>query len=143
MTILFSFALAFVVIYLYYTITDVRKMSTELKKVTADVQSLATAVSKLNNEVNDVQKIGMDVNNMLASELQKCCVMPQVQVCEQKEAQDDAQSVDTVDIKKMLNDEDEDEELLAPAQDTEQENDPVAVPPPAPAKKPVSRKKST
>jgi hypothetical protein len=48
LAILFTFALAFVVIYLYYTISDVRKVQLELKKVQDEVVGLQKLVTTLN-----------------------------------------------------------------------------------------------
>jgi hypothetical protein len=133
MTILFSFALVFVVIYLYYTINDVKRMHEDIKKVQTEVQSLTTTVNKLNTDVVEVQKMGADVgkvfnmNEMLSQELnslfngpqfvqldpstivQKACqgdicVVPTTTPVQQSNEDDDADSVDTTDMKKMLND---------------------------------------
>jgi hypothetical protein len=41
MMILFTFALVFVVIYLYYTITDVRKMQRDIARLSSEVSALA------------------------------------------------------------------------------------------------------
>lgn len=155
LTILVTFALIFVVIYLYYTITDVRKMSVELKKVTQDVQTLSSSFAKVSNDLIEVQKMGLDVskmfnmNDMLTHELngllsQQIGVTQPIQmscnaeVCTQVEQTaldvDDTESVDTADIKKILNDDDATDEIIS-----EQVQEPVK---PAP-KKSAPKKKST
>ena len=48
LAILFTFALSFVVIYLYYAISDVRKVQLEVKQVQEDVASLQKLVTSLN-----------------------------------------------------------------------------------------------
>lgn len=137
MTILFSFALVFVVIYLYYTINDVKKMHGDIKKVQSDVQTLTTTLNKLSTDVTELQKMSTDVgkvfnmNEMLSQELNSLfnshpqfiqidpasvavppgacdadiCARPGKQTTNVV-ADDDADSVDTNDIKKMLNDDD-------------------------------------
>jgi hypothetical protein len=164
MTILVTFALVFVVIYLYYTINDVRKMSVELKKVTQDVQTLSTSFAKLSNDLVEVQKMGIDVNKMFSmndmltqelngllsqqmpAKLASECVATAVsnEVCnangvcvkttstvEQAAIEDDNESVDTADIKKILNDDDE---------SPEEEPVPEVVAPPPEPTKPVAKK---
>jgi hypothetical protein len=137
-TILVTFALIFVVIYLYYTITDVRKLSLELKKVSVDVQTLSNSFTKLNGELLEVQKASLDfnkvfnMNDMLTNELtgllnNQCqgdqCEIKTVQV-EQTDIEDDNESVDTTDIKKILNDDDEEPE---PEPEPALEQEPVLV----------------
>jgi hypothetical protein len=145
---LVTFALIFVVIYLYYTITDVRKLSLELKKVSVDVQTLSNSFTKLNGELLEVQKASLDfnkvfnMNDMLTNELtgllnNQCqgdqCEIKTVQV-EQTDIEDDNESVDTTDIKKILNDDDEEPEpapeqepvlVQEPVQELELELEPV------------------
>lgn len=147
MTILFTFALVFVVIYLYYTITDVRKMSAELKKVTQDIQTLTATVSKLNNEVAEVQKLSVDVNkvfsmnDMLTQELngilnnqisittglpQSAPAVCADDVCPIPDDKDETESVDTADLKKMLNDDDDQQE---PTNTPVDDGTPISIPP--------------
>jgi len=156
MTILVTFALVFVVIYLYYTITDVRKMSVELKKASQDIQTLSTSVAKLSNDVVEIQKMGLDVNkmfnmnDMLTQELNGLISQQLTQsqpVCKESvcvtqveqtaiEADDDDESVDTADIKKILNDDE-------PEPDAEPEPEvPVQEPEPVKTVKKATKKKS-
>jgi cell division protein FtsB len=143
-TIIFTFALIFVVIYLYYTIIDVRKINTDISKVTKELQSLTTSVSKLNSDIAEIQKTNQDVtrifnmNDILTQEINN--LMPMVNkltdnvipefpfqsyplgeservectdnVCVIPNDEDDKDSVDTVDIKKILNDDDNDSVAL-------------------------------
>lgn len=136
LTILFTFAIIFVVIYLYYTIIDVRKISLDIKKLSQDI-------TKLNNELTEIKKTSVDVNKMfnmndvLTQELNSLlniqdikiegscvgidtgnkCTIGEVPgdsgasgtVQSPIELDDDDESVDTIDIKKMLNDEPEPE----------------------------------
>lgn len=162
LTILFTFAIIFVVIYLYYTIIDVRKISLDVKKLSQDI-------AKLNNELTEIKKTSADVNKMfnmndvLTQELNSILNMqPDIKIeqgsftggttcpigetsadcatgitagnSEQSpiELDDDDESVDTIDIKKMLNDEPE---------DTEPEPEPVVAVVEELPKKKISRKK--
>jgi outer membrane murein-binding lipoprotein Lpp len=71
--ILFTFAVVFVVVYLYYTINDVKRLNTEVKKLSTDVaklsQDLTNIVSTMSNFNKDVMdmKAG-NVNNLLVKQ---------------------------------------------------------------------------
>ena len=126
--ILFTFAIVFVVIYLYYTIGDVRKMSGEVKRLTADV-------SRLNQDVQNILssiKIGVPTSSNAALVQQKPAAQPvptpvvvQTQVTktvsnapqcaatessedeDDVESENDASSVNTEELKKIINDVDD------------------------------------
>jgi len=162
LTILFTFAIIFVVIYLYYTIIDVRKISLDIKKLSQDI-------TKLNNELTEMKKTSVDVNKMfnmndvLTQELNSILNMqPDIKIegscigidtsCTVSapatatatatatgagtvqspiELDDDDESVDTIDIKKMLNDDPEPEPAV--------ESAPEELP--EPPKKKITKKK--
>lgn len=71
--ILFTFAVVFVVVYLYYTINDVKKLNAEVKKLSADVvkmnqdmQNIISTVSAFNKDVWDLKAgVPSNVNNLL------------------------------------------------------------------------------
>ena len=161
LTILFTFAIIFVVIYLYYTIMDVRKISLDIKKLSQDI-------TKLNNELTEIKKTSVDVNKMfnmndvLTQELNSLLNMPDIKIegscvgtCTVGDApatasasatiqspielDDDDESVDTIDIKKMLNDEPEPEPELEPEPETVEIVEPVVVQ--EPPKKKITKKK--
>jgi hypothetical protein len=170
LTIIFTFALIFVVIYLYYTIIDVRKVSSDLNKITKELQSLSTSVSKLNNDIAEVQKTNQDVNrifnmnDILTQEINN--LMPMVNkltdnkvtesdiisytsvectddICTIQNEEDDKESVDTIDLKKILNDDDDDDGEVKESV-TQVESLPVTpVDVVKPTKKIVARKKAT
>lgn len=165
LTILFTFAIIFVVIYLYYTIIDVHKNSLDIKKLSQDI-------TKLNNELTEMKKTNVDVNKMfnmndvLTQELNSLLNIPDIKIegsCVEIdtgskctvgisatgtatgtgtvqspiELDDDDESVDTIDIKKMLNDDPEPEHVEATAKETEIEPIIVQEPP----KKKITKKK--
>ena len=115
MTILISFAIVFVGLYLYYTISDVRKMAVDFKRLSVEVSTLTTNVTTLVKDVSTLQQSGVDVakmfnmNEMLTKELNG---LLKVEVVQQAvvDDDDDVESVDTSDIKKMLNDDDDDDD---------------------------------
>ena len=119
MTIIFTFAIVFVALYLYYTITDVRKMSVELKKTTQDLATMTTTVAGLTKDINEIKVNNVDVgkmfnmNEMLTQELNgyltSTTIIPSI-IAEEKKKDDDTDSIDTSDIKKMLNEEEDEEE---------------------------------
>lgn len=169
LTILFTFAIIFVVIYLYYTIVDVRKITLDVKKISQDL-------AKLNNELTEMKKTSVDVNKMfnmndvLTQELNSLLNMPDIKIegscigtigttgttgtCtigstgavqSPIELDDDDESVDTIDIKKMLNDEPEieleAETVVEAVAETVVEAVAEAVADPEPPKKKITKKK--
>lgn len=54
--ILCIFAIVFVCVYLYYTISDVKKIAVETKKNSQDVQNLITSIATLTKEVGELKK---------------------------------------------------------------------------------------
>ncbi len=133
--IILVFSVLFIGFYLYYAITDFRKLTIEVK-------GIQTSMKAISNDVAEIQKTNMDItklfnmNEMLSSELNTMlaqnqsphtnpviprvaqptiCEVTEANVCkldvkDKKDVADDTESVDTADIKKMIADEDEDEE---------------------------------
>lgn len=151
--ILFTFAIVFVVIYLYYTISDVKKMNSDVKKLVLDV-------AKLNQDVQNIlaimPKIPMTASNLqiptpsqqsqshgqpqqVPPKVQQVTVQPNVQITSQQkqpilpivdesDEEDDVSSVDTDELKKIINDADgvpgdvlEQKEAEPPIQEYEQD----------------------
>ncbi len=139
--ILFTFAIVFVVIYLYYTIGDVRKMSSEVKRLTGevsklnqDVQNILAIMPKMPSSASNlqipvpsssqtqvqVQQVQQQVQPVVqkqkvSASSQSLPAQPSVQATSQLVKQvlpddsdeDDASSVNTEDLKKIINDVDE------------------------------------
>jgi hypothetical protein len=106
--ILLAFIIVFVVIYLYYTITDVKKLAVELKKNTQDIQSIATTLTTLNKSINDLKS-------------QSTIITPnEFNIQEDVEVDADVEEEDTHDdMKKLLLQIDEDE----PEEESEEESE--------------------
>lgn len=116
--ILCIFAIVFVCVYLYYTITDVKKIAVETKKNAQDVQNLITSIATLTKEVGELKKraAGMcavggvgAVGAMAACKLPVVDVTPKVVVSdavpgEPPAAAQDNDSVNTEDVKNLLGD---------------------------------------
>ena len=125
LSILITFAVIFVGFYLYYTINDVRKMTIDLKKISNEVNALSSSLNTLTKEFSDIQKCNLDVqkvynmNDMLVTELNSAFK------CDKKQCvlNDDIESVDTADIKKMLNDQEETNDEEIPQEENVDEND--------------------
>ena len=104
--ILSTFALIFVVVYLYYTINDVKKLSVEVKKNAADitkltleVQNAMSVITNLNKDVLEVK--GQSVCNKRFEDLKD-------------DAQSEQSSVDSEMLKKIIvGEEDEETEVKA------------------------------
>lgn len=118
--ILFTFAVVFVVVYLYYTINDVKRLNTEVKKLSTDVtkltqdlQSVVGTMSNFNKDVMDM-KAG-NVNNLLVKQ-QAAATAPQHTPVAQKQSvvddidseDDDDSSVTTEELKKIIVENDDD-----------------------------------
>lgn len=112
--ILCIFAIVFVCVYLYYTITDVKKIAVETKKNAQDVQNLITSIATLTKEVSELKKkaavcaVGGGAG-MAACKLPVMDVTPKVVVSdavpgEPPAAAQDNESVNTDDVKNLLGD---------------------------------------
>lgn len=140
MMILTTFTLVFVVVYMYYTIKDVKKMYSEVKKNTQDIQALQSLVKEVKDVKNAVDVVSQQVMNsmtppqpqimvqhhphfgvppeMFVQQHQMSVMVEKLgEVCDVKAAapcgnngDDDVESVSTEDIKKLIDTGDEAEE---------------------------------
>ena len=53
--ILTIFAIVFVCVYLYYTISDLKKVAVEVKKHSQDITNIATSLATLNKHIEDLK----------------------------------------------------------------------------------------
>lgn len=125
--ILCIFAIVFVCVYLYYTITDVKKIAVETKKNSQDIQNLITSIGTLTKEVSELKKKAATVCTvggaaaavgMAACKLPVMNVTPKVVVSDAvpgeppAAAAQDNDSVNTDDVKNLLGDiPDDDDEV--------------------------------
>lgn len=72
MMILFTFALVFVAVYLYYTIVDIRKMQADIKKSAVELDGLKTSYSK------DVEGLISAIKQLQASQTKSVSVNKEV-----------------------------------------------------------------
>lgn len=110
LAILITFALVFIIIYLYYTINDVRKLQVEVKKLQEDVggiQKLLTSVGNLKNEQvcavapsQKVQKAQQPIPQPVNIDIKEIPVT--VAQAKDSEVFDDASSVNTDEIRDIL-----------------------------------------
>lgn len=128
--ILFTFAIIFVVLYLYYTINDVKRMSNELKKITSDVQKINLDIQGLNGALNNlnlatnnlivqkqshqnttasVQVVAKPVNNSQSCQIKQSSTAL-INDLEDDDEDDDATSVNTEELKNIINENDGEEE---------------------------------
>lgn len=114
--ILLTLAIVFVVVYLYYTINDVKKLGAELKKNTQDIQSVAASLNNLNKTVNEL-KVSSAVS------VKQVCTAPvekEPEPVDEPEEEEEDDEITQDDMKKLLNeipssdDEDEEKPELAP-----------------------------
>lgn len=130
--ILFTFAIIFVVLYLYYTINDVKRMSNELKKITSDVQKINLDIQGLNGALNNlnlatnnliIQKQPQQISSVVVkpvnsqssgakndSSCQKQSPSALINDLEDDDEDDDATSVNTEELKNIINENDDVEE---------------------------------
>lgn len=121
--ILCIFAIVFVCVYLYYTITDVKKIAVETKKNSQDIQNLITSIGTLTKEVTELKKKALvcavgGAAGMAACKLPVMNVTPKVVVSDAvpgeppAAAAHDNDSVNTDDVKNLLGDiPDDDDEV--------------------------------
>lgn len=137
--ILFTFAIVFVVFYLYYTINDVKRLSSDVRKLSTDVsklnQDLTNIIGSLGSLKNDVPA-GVKVNPLVVP-ISVPVVEPQVEAVvgtkgtelvleSDSEDEDDGSSVNTDELKKIITENDiEDEQEQEPeTTELEQHSDP-------------------
>lgn len=144
--ILTIFAIVFVCVYLYYTISDLKKIVVEVKKHSTDINNIITSLATLNKDIGDLKKkaasccptggaggaCALPVKPTAAAQ-----VVPPVQVTQVTAAatapavvDDDVSSVDTNDVKNLLSDIPDDDDV---AGHDEVDNDDTDLPVVAPA----------
>jgi hypothetical protein len=116
MMIMITFAIVFVVVYLYFTITDVRKMQRE--------------IVRLSEEVSSLQKHHLHIKQQQHPEqTQQTVHVPKVEINEKPAVSpvvddgDDSESVVTEDIRATLECSDDEEQDIEPHQEVEQDFD--------------------
>lgn len=114
LTILATFAIVFIVIYLYYTITDLRKVQIDVAKLTKEVQALKSSAA-----VAPIQTHPMCIGD--------ACIPPMPTMTFEPVGADDADSVATEEIKNILDRQDSAEEPVVKDEMSKTE-DPVVVP---------------
>jgi hypothetical protein len=102
--ILLTFAIVFVVIYLYYTINDLKKLSVETKKNAQDIQSVVTTLNALNKAINDLR---IKESTVVVKPVSVPIVFDQEEQDEEEEEEDEMTHDD---IKNILLEEIEEEE---------------------------------
>lgn len=111
--ILCIFAIVFVCVYLYYTITDVKKIAVEVKKHGQDITNIITSLATITKELGDLKKKAAScsvggvckVNPVVtAQEIVETAVEEEVVV-------EDNDSVNTDEVKNLLSDIPDDEDI--------------------------------
>jgi hypothetical protein len=123
MMILITFALVFIVIYLYYTITDVRKAQKEMKKLTDEVAELKTTLAKLeplSKEMEVVKaKLGTPMISLTttggSTETKTAENIPDIKnTTNISDESDEVSSVSTEEVRETLNCTDDEEDEIVP-----------------------------
>lgn len=109
--ILCIFAIVFVCVYLYYTITDVKKIAVEVKKHGQDITNIVTSLATITKELGELKKKAVACS--AASNI--CQVKPVitaqevVETIQEESEPDDDDSVATEEVKHLLSDIPDDE----------------------------------
>lgn len=114
--ILFTFAMVFVVVYLYYTIQDLRKAQVELKRLQdelAVVKNLSNTVSCMKTDVDELKTVKHIKANIAAPTTATAPVATTVSVEPIPTQEDVASSVDTEEIRDILDGGMDDEEIVS------------------------------
>ena len=125
--ILSVFAIVFIVVYLYYTVNDVKKLSIEVKKNSADItkltQDIQNAMNVLTNLNNDVLEVkGKSIGTSKAS-------LALVVDKDEEETNSEESSVDSQMFKKIITgDDDDDGEDVVEDEPLEEEVEEVPAP---------------
>lgn len=98
--ILTIFAIVFVCVYLYYTISDLKKIAIEVKKHSQDITNIITNLATINKDIADIKKnnggscqVGAGGAEITASAKKPAVVVPKVTVTAVKTSADAAASV--------------------------------------------------
>ena len=93
--ILTIFAIVFVCVYLYYTISDLKKIAVEVKKHSQDITNIITNLATLNKDIADIKKnnggscqVGASGAEIAASAKKPSAVVPKVTVTAVKTSAD-------------------------------------------------------
>ena len=62
--ILLTFAIIFIVIYMYYTINDVKKLGLEMKKNSQDIQNIVSTLNNLNKSIHELKVSSSQLNQI-------------------------------------------------------------------------------
>jgi len=102
-SILTIFAIVFVCVYLYYTICDIKKIAVEVKKQGQDIINIVTSLSTITKELSELKKRS---GGSCAKPIINVTPQPQVTIstAEVLEDVDDSDSIDTADVKNLLSD---------------------------------------
>lgn len=115
LTILFTFAVVFIVVYLYYTIRDVRKIQVEVKKLQDElsvVKTLTTTVGSLKTELEDLKNTKHIRTNIDIASLplvETAMVQETTPASLPMAREDEVSSVDTEEIRDILDNEEAEE----------------------------------
>lgn len=113
MLILMTFTIVFIVVYMYYMIRDVKKIYADVKKQGQEVVALQSQVQELKNAVANVSNSLVPHPIMHEAVFMSPMAFPQQQAAPVPEVdvqEEDAESVATEDIKKLVEDGDAPEE---------------------------------
>ena len=110
LTIISTFAIVFIVIYLYFTITDLRKLQNEVSKLSKQVQTLQEQQSMVTSCSVPVPEPTLTFNPVVNGAMNNIPVMTPVKI----EVEEDASSVGTDEIKNLLDQEESEENVEKP-----------------------------
>ena len=114
--ILCIFAIVFVCVYLYYTITDVKKIAVEVKKHGQDIANIITSLATITKELGDLKKKAAACSVGGVCQIKPVITAQEVLETVEEEEQDD-DSVNTDEVKNLLSDIPDDEGTPDVAQD--------------------------
>lgn len=101
LSIIVVLAIVFIVVYLYYTISDVKKIHNEVAKLTDDITKMNTSMSNISNTLTLLLTPPQSQPSQPTQEAGGVCNMPQGQTQEQVQ-QDDASSVNAQELMAII-----------------------------------------
>lgn len=105
LTIIGTFAVVFIVVYLYYTITDLRKVQADVARLTKQIASLESSLSSSSCPAPQQPPSASQAKALSSSApAAPSSSVPKVPVAVKEMVMDDDESVATEDIKKLLDD---------------------------------------
>lgn len=116
LTVVVVLAITFIVVYLYYTIRDVKKIHSEVQKLTTHITDMNNSIANITSTIIPLLKSSQVQGNELLGEVNQCVYIPKLQEPEPVNVEDDESSVNSQELKTIMETIDDDGKELETAE---------------------------